>query len=189
MELRVGTDSYVTLEEANDYVKSYYLSNSAEYISWFNSEVSDDDRRAALRQSALSLNNLKYTGRKKLRGQSLAFPRVKPNYGGCGVINTLFISQTHDNSLVDSGSGGDTGLEVARYAQIENAIAYISMNKSLVVKTRERRISGLSSKKAGSVSETYNTATRNIEDIESGIYTKKVEMILRAWITESVYAI
>ena len=107
MELRVGTDSYVTLEEANDYVKSYYLSNSAEYISWFNSEVSDDDRRAALRQSALSLNNLKYTGRKKLRGQSLAFPRVKPNYGGCGVINTLFISQTHDNSLVDSGSGGE----------------------------------------------------------------------------------
>lgn len=184
-EIKLYINSYVTLEQANNYIEYNYPTVSNEYKSWFNDSLSDNDKVAMLIQSANSLNNLRYTGTKIRVGQPLAFPRVK-RYGiGPAIVNTYFISQYGDNSLVDKG-GGDNGLVVIGYAQIENALAYAAINKSKVSSIRENRLSGLVSERAGSVTRSFNIDN---DDYESGIYSKKVYKILKAWITETVYAL
>lgn len=187
-DLQKGINTYVTLEEADGYVRDNYPSKSVEYTSWFGNGLSEDDKKAMLVQSCRSLNNIKYTGGKRRAGQPLAFPRVRRYGMGPSMITTIFVSQFGDNSLSDS-VGLDNGLVVAGYAQIENAIAYSGMSTSTITESRERRLSGLASEKVGSVSKTYNIKDTDVDEVEGGIYTKKVRIILRAWVTESVYAL
>jgi hypothetical protein len=185
-DLVVGVNTYVTLDQADQYVTDNYPSISPEYTSWF--DQNDDDKQAMLVQSANSLNNIKYTGGKAIAGQPLAFPRAKRFGLGPTMITTLFVSQYNDNSLSDR-VGGDNGLKAAGNAQVENAVAYFGLAKTVVTKTRERRLSGQTSEKVGSVSKTYSIRTEDVADAENGIYTKKVNAILRAWITETVYSL
>jgi len=189
--LTLGVDSYVTLAEADSYVENNYMSTSNEMETW--SGLQDSDKEVVLRQSCLSLNNLKYTGSKQRNGQKLAFPRMQRYGVGPGVATTLFVSQFTDNSLVDQGGSTNeqrTGISVAKDAQIENAIAYVQLKPKAIQDTRERRLSGLTSKRAGSIAETYdNKREDRFDNPENGIYSSKVKVLLKAWLTESVYAL
>ena len=98
----------------------------------------------------------------------------------------MFRSQTYDNTLIDSTYGSD-GLELAKEAQIVNAVAMLSVNQSLVTEVRERRFSGIVSEKVGSVSRAYDSDNDSSSKLISGVYAKeRIEDILMPWLRGSV---
>lgn len=67
------SNSYTTLDTANDYISSF----STSAASWL--ELSDSQRKYALIQAAFALNSFSYRGRKITLNQKLAFPRYFNN--------------------------------------------------------------------------------------------------------------
>ncbi len=180
MALEIGVDSYVTLEEAENYISSNYLSDNELVEKW--SSLSDRDKEALLRASCIAINNLKFDGRRANLGQKLEFPRVLAYPVGLGY--NLYISQFVDNGLVEGGLYGDGGLQLAKYAQIENALYHCFLDK-VVSNQLEINIKGLVSKKAGPISETYNANNKYNKDILRGIYTEKVYSLLAPWLSDA----
>lgn len=178
MSLRVGIDTYVSLEDAEKLIDEYSVSSDETYLKW--KELSDRDKEVLLRNSCRDLNNLKYTGRKARASQVLAFPRVD-SYP-CGVGYALYTSQLFDNGLVSNG-GTDGGLSLARQAQVINAL-YASVYSELANSQLGVSIQGLVSKKAGPIAETYQRGKES-SDALMGIYTKKVYSLLRPWLNDS----
>ena len=99
--LVVGTNSYVTNEEASTYVKTYYPSGHPMYSLWFSLSV--EDQNIALLKSTLNLEQLSYAGVKTSTDQVLSFPRytklgqrttpiVPPEVKAAQVENALYIS-------------------------------------------------------------------------------------------------
>lgn len=184
----IGTNSYVTLEEANSYISNVYMSFTEQYKQWFSSELSDSDKESALISSALALNNLKYQGSKQVYvKQPLAFPRRY--IVGPGVYYTPFVTQCADTSLVTGCAGGSNGLELAKQAQIENALAYVIYGCTFT-NARKRSLSGLRSKSVADVKETYDNNGYLIDEAEKGIYAPaKVKHILAPWLSESIFTV
>lgn len=71
--LEININTYVTVEEANEYIKQCYpeLDNLA--VTW--SVLSDHDKEAYLISSASDIDKLFIMGRKLDKNQSMAFPR------------------------------------------------------------------------------------------------------------------
>lgn len=83
MDLQIGINTYVTVEEADTYIASHYLSTNSARQTWEN--LTDEDKKASLLRSCMALNSLKYTGRRKVAGQKLEFPRTN-THGIAGVF-------------------------------------------------------------------------------------------------------
>lgn len=64
---------YVTLEEANNYISSSFLSTDEKRKSW--EILSDDDKKVLLRQSLYDIESLNFYGRKTDSNQLYKFPR------------------------------------------------------------------------------------------------------------------
>lgn len=73
MSLTVGVDSYVTIEEATEYLSAHYPSTDERMQAW--GELSESDREVFLRRACDSLNCLAYRGETFEALQPLAFPR------------------------------------------------------------------------------------------------------------------
>lgn len=186
-KIEVGVNSYVTLEEAQAYVSTFYMSTSAEFKAWTSETLSDDDKETALIASAQALNNLKYNGRKRVPGQKLAFPRVTVLMPG--IYWTPFVVQYADTSLSSCGYGGDNGLESAKAAQIENALAHILYGCTYTT-TKKRALSGITSKRVDDVAESYSNRTDLLYEAETGLYApNKVKALLKSWLDESVFTL
>lgn len=186
-KIQVNVNSYVTLEEATEYVSTYYMTTSAEYQAWNSDSLSDSDKETALIASTQALNNLKYNGRKRVAGQKLAFPRV--NVLMPGIYYTPFVVQSADTSLMGCGFGNDNGLEAAKSAQIENALAHI-LYGCVYTNTKKRALSGLTSKRVDDVSESYANRTDLLYEAETGLYApNKVKVLLKSWLDESVFTL
>lgn len=181
--LNVGVDSYVTLEEANELISSYFTSSDKAFIKW--NELSDNDKEVLLRSSCRDINALKFEGRRASIGQKLEFPRVESSFSGYGTV--LYISQIYDNGLYSSHVS-DGGLSVAKLAQVVNGV-YASLYSDMVTDQIGINIQGLTSKKAGPIAESYNTNNPTTKEAMAGIYTKKVFTILNTWLSSSYYSI
>ena len=184
MSLSVGTDSYVTLSEAEELVSSYFMSSDNTRIAW--SLASEADKEVALRRSCNSINNLKFVGRRKNTSQKLEFPRVKTVVAGVAYIP--FVPQTFDN-WIDQDAYNDDGIDKAKLAQVVNAVYCLSLtdtkNEALDINVR-----GLTSRRVGPTAETYNTKGNNYNsDFMIGIYTKEVYSILTEWVAGTRYSI
>lgn len=64
---------YVTLEQANEYIATHYISTDKLYESW--DYLSDEDKSALLLRSFECIEVLPFTGRKSNPDQEKAFPR------------------------------------------------------------------------------------------------------------------
>lgn len=185
--LDVGINTYCTLDEAGEYIDSHFSEKSPEYKAWFSDELSDDERARALIRSQAALHNLKYTGAKLKRGQALDFPRRKMVMPG--MLMLPVIPQNYDYRLID-GFNGDDGLQAAKEAQIENAVVMVAIGQCSAVQTKKRQLSGLRSKKADDISETYDSSSDVMFDVQTGLYAKEmVEAKLKAWLTSAVYTV
>lgn len=74
MELIVGTNSYMTLEEANDIVNKYFDEDDAEYVYWFG--LKESKRTKLIYSVTEDVNNTcLFKGHFVTREQALPFPR------------------------------------------------------------------------------------------------------------------
>lgn len=72
--LVLGKDTYITIEQANQYISNYYLSSDPLRIQW--EAIEDADKEVLLRKAFVQINSLPYTGRPKNNKQPLPFPRA-----------------------------------------------------------------------------------------------------------------
>ena len=133
--LEVGTNTYVTVQEANSYIIQHYMSHEEEYTLWF--EQSTLNRSTILRRAANNLERLPYVGKKSKKVQQLAFPRWPE------VQVPLAVG----------------------YAQIEEALALLLPETQDTLKeTQERIRRGLRSYSIGQLSESFRVhdTTKNV---------------------------
>lgn len=185
MSLNIGFDSWVSLEEAEELIKSLFTSSNEYFLKW--NSLSDEDKEILLRNSAFSISDsYRFTGRKQKQSQRLAFPRVLSALP-VGVAYAPYISQLYDNQLVSSYSL-DTGIEDAKRAQVVNSV-YGSVLVDLSTESHKNFSSGLKSKSIGPISESYEISNNSyLESSLVGIYTKQVETILSSWLTSSHFS-
>lgn len=127
--LTVGVDTYITLQEANEYVTKYFISSDPLRVQW---EATDEsDREVYLRRAFEQINGLPFTGKPKSEKQTLPFPR----YG--------------------LWTAGD--LLKVKNAQAEQSIAITDTVAVSEIEDRVRlRRAGVQSYKIGDLSETFN---------------------------------
>lgn len=71
--MTVGTDSYITVAEADTYVSGHYLTTSDQYRAW---DALDDTQKAViLVQSCDQIERIPFSGYKTDSSQVLQFPR------------------------------------------------------------------------------------------------------------------
>lgn len=145
--------SYVTVDEANEYVKSHYTSESTIRELW--DETSDDDKLVILTVSADAINSLSLSGRKTYPDQENAFPRYP------------------DTEVP----------QVVKSAQIENAIATLDSSSNEDVEMYRKMWSfGIASYSIGNLSESVGTASGGASMLQSGIISTTAQSLLQPFI-------
>lgn len=189
IDLKVGINSYVSLEEANTYIQEHYPDFSPEYTSWFNSGISEDNKKALLISSTSNIDNLlRFRGRKCNVSQALQFPRVFSITNYPVMLPILFYSQYYDNTLISGGSSDDSnGLPQAKEATIVNTVAGMILNPKLKEETNIRVLSGLTSKREGNISATFDSSDENTQYLMQGIYNiHQIRSIFKSWLSSSI---
>ena len=126
MELVVGVNSYVSVEEADSYVAETYLPSEAEALAW--EKCSTYDKAILLLRAMKVIEALPFVGRRTSVHQSLCFPRYP---------------DTHVPRAVEA-------------AQVEEAVALASPDYAeILASKREMRNRGVTSYRLGKLSETF----------------------------------
>ena len=87
MELKVGCNSYMTMDEVNEYINSNYASATPERKAW--EALSDDDKAVTIIRSTrlVDRDSMLYIGRKVDKFQKMQFPRDVPSLFGVHTLN------------------------------------------------------------------------------------------------------
>ena len=87
MELKVGCNSYMTMDEVNEYINSNYVSTTPERKAW--EALSDDDKAVTIIKSTrlVDRDSMLYVGRKVDKFQKMQFPRDVPSLCGVHTLN------------------------------------------------------------------------------------------------------
>lgn len=122
---------YVTVEEADTYIESRYVTTNVDRVRW--EALEDSDRGVYLLQSVEAIDVLPFHGKKYLEEvQVLSFPRVVG-------YDYLYLAST------------PTIPDVVKYAQIENALSLsCEIDNS---QYNEMRLQGVQSYSIGNLSE------------------------------------
>lgn len=124
MKLVVGTNSYVTISEADKIIENYLTSEDAD-LARYNS-LEDEDKSIILYKSCVDMQKLKYRGLKSDNSQKLAFPRKnRVGYASdddmvklAQVINSLsFIDTTSTASQINEmASNGVSNFKLGSFS-------------------------------------------------------------------------
>ena len=71
--LEINKNTYVSIDEANSYISSHYLSSDELRLKW--EETSEEDKEILLINACENIETLKFIGRKYNKNQELSFPR------------------------------------------------------------------------------------------------------------------
>lgn len=123
MELIVGENTYINLQEFNEIVESYFTESEREAFD----SLEDEDKQAMLYKSCIDMQKLPYRGFKKEHGQKLAFPRI-------------------------NRTGYESDMEMVKLAQAVNAISFIPQGENMDSQAYNLRKNGITSFKLGSFS-------------------------------------
>lgn len=135
MALAIGTNTYVTLAEANTYFADKL--HTAEWDSAFGATM-----EKALKEACRRMNRLVFKGQKLSETQLLAFPRIMPQFNRIGVI----------------GFTTDSGVpEAVRAAQCEEALALLRFGNSARARAQEQNVVSV---KFGDVTEEYRASLK-----------------------------
>lgn len=130
MSLQIRIESYVTIDEANE-----YISGKVYATDWETSDTSTKEK--ALKEACRKINRLQFKGQKVDTGQVLEFPRRMPVLGRIGAIGFMTGEEVPDE---------------VKAAQCEEALAILKYGNSARTKAQEQNIVSV---KIGDVSETY----------------------------------
>lgn len=111
MELKVGYNSYMTMDEVNEYINSNYVSATPERKAW--EALSEDDKAVTIIRSTglVDRDSMLYKGRKADRFQKMQFPRdeypVCPEEIKKGIIlialRDLVYGDTEEMNMINKG--------------------------------------------------------------------------------------
>jgi hypothetical protein len=76
--LELYKDSYVTLEETNEYFENNFNETDTIRIHW--EVLTDEEKENYIKKSAREIDGLNLKGYKNISGQKMAFPRFLPAY-------------------------------------------------------------------------------------------------------------
>ena len=163
MALVVGTDSYITLLEAETYLDSYYPSTDARMLAW--DELEDADKDIYLRRAFRCIEALPLHGRKYSVTQTTQFPRDDSTY--------LSVPAAVKN------------------AQAELAISYLQIDTGAglsadLLERQELQSQGVTKIKIGKLEETYDlskvsTGSGSSMDQALGL-SENAQLYLKAWL-------
>lgn len=142
VEIVVGTNSYLTLEEAVDYFGGRLFT-----ANW--DSAPDDDKAKALIMATASLNRKQYKGKKKVETQKFQFPRCYP-------VNPLshveVIGNLPEYDHKESWYCEQEVSDIVKNACCEEALAMLERGNSQRLKLRQE---GVTSITIGSLGESY----------------------------------
>lgn len=145
---------YVTLEEANEYICTHYLSTDTLRMSW--EDLLDEDRIVLLNKSFQTIELLPFPGRKLKPDQSTVFPRWPQQEIPVAI----------------------------KWAQIENALAKSDASNEEDAKYYEKLWTyGVESYSIGNLSESVSAGTYGLRGAQStGITSTVAERLLRPFL-------
>lgn len=145
---------YVTLQEANEYVETHYLSTDDLRKSWL--MLTDDDKTVLLTKSFQTIELLPFTGKKLKPDQSTAFPRWP-----CKDVP-----------------------DAIKWAQIENAVAKGDASSEEDTKYYERLWTyGVESYSIGNLSERVGSGSYGLHGAQAtGVTSAIAERLLRPYL-------
>ena len=145
---------YVTLQEANEYVSTHYMSTDELRVGW--EALSDEDRSALLTRSFQVLELLPFAGRKFDPKQQNAFPRWPRQEVP----------------------------EAIKWAQIENALAKSDASNEEDAKYYEKLWTyGVESYSIGNLSESVSTGSYGLRGAQStGVVSAIADRLLRPFL-------
>ena len=161
MELVVGQNTYITSEECEDLLRSYY-GESSNIVNDFMG-LNEEDKNAYIYRSYIDMQRLPYRGSKKDKDQKSAFPRVN-RFGYQSDDDMVKLAQALNTTVFVLTSSGDE-------ASMEKILSYGKY--------------GLKSYRLGS----FYVTMEGSEYKEASSTTSKsglVEEILKDWLRGSV---
>lgn len=132
MPLNIGIDSYITTEEASEYISSKLYAEE-----W--GQADTNTRENALKEACRQINRLKFKGQKADPAQVLAFPRTMPIFNRLGRVG--FVTY-------------ETVPEEVKAAQCEIALALLKYGNTSRIKLQEQNVISV---KIGDTTETYGS--------------------------------
>lgn len=160
LPITVGTDSYITVAEADGYFVSRF--NADEWAA-----ATDDDKTRALVTATRSLGTLAYKHRKTDPAQVLDFPRAITPYPYAD--DWQYIVGTYDDTVVP---------QVVKNAECEEALALLEHGDS---ERLDLQAQGVTSITLGKLTETYGAANRT-----GGLQSSAAHSLLLPWIAGAV---
>lgn len=146
--------SYSTVEEADAYVASHYISNDPMRLTW--DALIPADKQSLLNKSAAIIDSLPLTGRRTNRGQKEEFPR-------CGATEVP---------------------DAVKNAECELALTYSDSSKSADADQYRKMIQyGISSYSIGNFSESLLSYQRNNLQLQYGLISVEAERLLQPWLS------
>lgn len=104
MDLVVGQNTYITVEDCEDLLKSYY-GETSEVVEKF-SGLTEADKKANVYRSFIDMQRLPYRGKKENLDQKTAFPRVN-RYGYKSDDEMVKLAQALNTTVFVLTSSGD----------------------------------------------------------------------------------
>ncbi len=174
MAIIVGVDSYVTPEEAQDYIQKHYRAEDEKAPAW--NALSESDREVCLRQATENLQRLGFLGR-KLRGglQILAFPRVY----AC----PMPMRRNGELVYLDGNYGQGMVPEVPddiKKAQIEEALEMACPTED--TEEMKQRGGAINSYSVGGLSESVNTLNPKVNSPQTVLSSKKARELVMHYV-------
>lgn len=165
--IAVGADTYVTVEEADEYISENFLPSDKQRMAW---EKAGGDKEVALRRACAALDSLTYRGVKFAFPQPLAFPRYfGENYAMIdGVLYAPEADRYPELREVP---------QAIKAAQIEEALEMIS--PTVATENKDIRNNPVQSYSIGHLSETFETAS--VGSLQSVLASVRAQALIRPY--------
>lgn len=167
MTITVGTDTYVTVADADTYVSLNYLSTEAKSVAW--DTLSDGDKEILLRRATQSIEVLKYPGLKFDSSQTLTFPRQKlpqlPVRRELVYCDWWFDTFGFACPFSDVWTSTGDVPDAVKNAEIEEALEIASPSAGSSIRNRKQK--GVTSVKIGNFSENFQPGATSISNMAS----------------------
>jgi hypothetical protein len=154
MAFVVGTDTYISLADAQTYINDHYISTDSKLIAW--NCLSDTDMEVLLRKALSVIDKQPLVGYKATSTQTLEFPRAIYTEVPTEIYDP--IPTYGDNWYVQTAVPSEV-----KYAQCEIAVSMASGTSNRVNLQRQ----GVKSFTLGNLSETYSGAQNSILSYEA----------------------
>ena len=148
MAITVGTDTYITLADADTYISNNYVTTSTEYITW--DALTDANKEIYLKNATKKIDRGIYRGIKAVSTQTLEFPRA---------LKTFYRREDYPNLNILLDGDWVIETEVAQRvidAQVEEAVV-LSIDGGTTSKRLELQRQGVKIFQLGDLREEYGS--------------------------------